>query len=100
MPSPRPEKSHEGVLESHKRLSPSQEARGKTQLSLVSRERLMPSLRSEKSLERVLASHKRLNPSPEVREETHLSLESWGRLSRAMTSRGQGQKAEEDEDRG
>ena len=79
MPSPRSEQSLEGVLESHKRLSPSQEARGKIQLSLVSRQRLMPSLRSEKSLEQVLASRKRLNPSPEVREETHLSMESWGK---------------------
>ena len=77
MPSPRSEKSLERVLESHKRLSPSQSsARRKTQLSLVSWERLMPSLTSQKSLEGVIASHKRLNPSPEVREETHLNLES------------------------
>ena len=32
-PSPRPEESHEEILESHNRLSPSQEARRKTQQS-------------------------------------------------------------------
>ena len=36
--SPRPEGSHEGVLESHDGLSPSRKARGKTQRSGRARE--------------------------------------------------------------
>ena len=38
MPSPGSRESHEGVLENHNGLSPSPEARRKTQGSLVSRE--------------------------------------------------------------
>jgi hypothetical protein len=70
MPSPRPEESHEGVLESHRRLSPSQEARRKTQWSPVSRERLMPSPRPGESHEGVLESHNGLSPSQEAGRKT------------------------------
>ena len=100
MLSPRPKKSHEGVLKSHKRLSPSQEARGKTQISLVGQERVMLSLRLEKSLKRVLASHKRLNPSPAGREENHMSLESWGKTQLSQDEPRTRTEGLKDEDRG
>ena len=69
MLSPRPEESHEGVLESHKRLSPSREARRTTQRSLVSRERLMPSPEPGESHEGVLGNHNGLSPSQEARRK-------------------------------
>ena len=65
---------------SHKRLSLSREARRKTQLSLVSQERLIPSPRSENSPEGVLGSHERFSSSQEARGKTQISLVSQERL--------------------
>ena len=70
MPSPEPGESHEGVLENHNGFSPSQEARRKTQWSLVSWERLRPSPGSGGSHEGVLESHNGLSPSQETRRKT------------------------------
>ena len=69
MSSPRPEGSHEGVLGSYDGLSPSQEARSKTQWSLESRERLTSSPKPAKSYEGVLGSHEGLSPSQGSKEE-------------------------------
>ena len=76
MPSPRPGESHEGVLESHNGLSPSQEARRKTQWSLVSREKLMPSPEPRGSHEGAITSRQRLSYKSRSKEKTQLSRES------------------------
>ena len=76
MPSPKPGESHEGVLESHNGLSPSQEARKETQWSLGNRERLMPSPEPRGSHEGAVTSHQRLSYKSGSKEKTQLSRKS------------------------